>query len=155
MNTTTRTSYDILGATRGIGPNQTTAAFDYFLEEVRKRFSNLQVLSAEEVLVANAISTIKDRIVIAVTENYPLPGVDFDQKSQSEVIQKLLSVAKDRLIVVALRDPYELSYLDVPTYLCAFSFRPCAAQAAVDVLCGDVKPQGLTSVSVPGTNLKA
>ncbi len=154
VNTTTRKSYDILGATRGIGPNQTTAAFDYFLEEARKRFNNLQVLSAEDVLV-NANQNIKDGMVIAVTENYPLPGVDFDQKSQPEVIQKLLSVVKDRLIVVALRDPYELSYLDVPTYLCAFSFRPCAAQAAVEVLWGDVKPQGLTSVSVPGANLKA
>lgn len=154
VNTTTRASYDILGATRGIGPNQTTAAFDYFLEAIRKRFDNLQVLSAEDVLASTNLP-LKDGIVIAVTENYPLPGVDFDQKSQSEVIQKLLSTAKDRLIVVALRDPYEFSYLDAPTYLCAFSFRPCAAQAAVDVLCGDVKPQGLTSVSVPGTNLKA
>jgi beta-N-acetylhexosaminidase len=154
VNTTSRASYDILGATRGIGPNQTTAAFDYFLEEMRKRFSNLQVLSAEDVLV-NPNLIIKDGTLIAVTENYPLPGVDFDQKSQPEVIQKLLSVAKDRLIVVALRDPYELSYLDVPTYLCTFSFRPCAAQAAVDVLCGDVKSQGFTSVSVPGTHLKA
>ncbi len=154
VNTTTRASYDILGVTRGIGPNQTTAAFDYFLEVAHKQFDNLQVLSAEDVL-ANGNLTIKDGIVIAVTENYPLPGVDFDQKSQGEVIQKLVSVAKDRLIVVALRDPYELSYLDAPTYLCAFSFRPCAAQAAVDVLCGDVKPQGLTSVSLPGTNLKA
>jgi beta-N-acetylhexosaminidase len=154
VNTTTRASYDILGATRGIGPNQTTAAFDYFLAEVRKRFDNLKVLSAEAVL-ANANLTIKDGIVLAVTENYPLPGVDFDQKSQSEVIAKLLAAAKDKLIVVALRDPYELSHLNVPTYVCAFSFRPCAAQAAVDVLCGDVKPRGFTSVSVPGTNLRA
>jgi beta-N-acetylhexosaminidase len=154
VNTTTRASYEILGATRGIGPNQTTSAFDYFLEEIRKRFNNLQVLSAEDVL-ANANLTIKDDIVIAVTENYPLPGVDFDQKSQSEIIERLSSVAKNRLVVVALRDPYELRYLKVPTYVCAFSFRPCAAQAAVDVLCGDVKPQGLTSVSVPGTSLKA
>lgn len=155
VNTTTRTSYDLLGATRGIGPNQTTAAFDYFLEEARKRFGNLHVLSAEDVLVNKELELNQDSLVIAVTENYPLPGVDFDQKSQSEVIQKLMSIAKDRLIVVALRDPYELSYLNVPTYVCAFSFRPCAAQAAVDVLCGDVKPQGLTSVSVLSTNLKA
>jgi beta-N-acetylhexosaminidase len=155
VNTTTRTSYDVLGATRGIGPNQTTAAFDYFLEAIRKRYSNLRIFSAEDVLASEGRELNPDSLVVAVTENYPLPGVDFDQKSQSEVIQKLLAVAKDRLIVVALRDPYELSYLNVPTYLCAFSFRPCAAQAAVDVLCGDVKPQGLTSVSVPGTSLKA
>jgi hypothetical protein len=32
---------------------------------------------------------------------------------------------------------------ELPTYICAFSFRPCSAQAAVDVLrtCKGITPQ--------------
>jgi beta-N-acetylhexosaminidase len=58
-------------------------------------------------------------------------------------------------VVVALRDPYELRYLpELPTYLCAFSFRPSAAQAAAEVLCGEVSPHGHTPVSVPDVGLE-
>jgi beta-N-acetylhexosaminidase len=171
VNTTTRSSYAILGATRGIGPNQTKAAFDTFAEMMRQKYPRLREVSAEEVLQgkADAFLTGNDwrtkfalgiakrfHVIVAVTENYPLPGVDFDQKSQPEVLRRLVDKARDRLIVVALRDPYELTTLpEVPTYLCAFSFRPCSAQAAAEVLCGEIAPLGQTSVSIPSTTYAA
>lgn len=149
VNTTMRASYDILGATRGIGPNQTTPAFDYFATALCKHYPNVTILSAEQVL-AGAFPS--DGLIIAVTENYPLPGTDFDQSSQPQVIQRLHERAADRLIVVALRDPYELTALPpVETYICAFSFRPAAAHAVVDVLSGAVSVTGSTPASIPGT----
>jgi beta-N-acetylhexosaminidase len=155
VNTTTRSSYDILGRTRGIGPNQTTAAFDYFADALRGRRQIAQQLSAEDVLSSQP-EFVADATIVAVTENYPLPGVDFDQTSQPEVIKRLYEIAAERLVVVALRDPYELRYLpNLPAYLCSFSFRPCAAQAAAEALCGEVTPQGRTPVSVPEVALQA
>jgi beta-N-acetylhexosaminidase len=154
-NTTVRSSYGILGQTRGIGPNQTTAAFDYFVDALRGKRQIVQQLAAEAVLGSQP-EFAADAIVVAVTENYPLPGVDFEQASQSEVIKRLYEVVPDRLVVVALRDPYELRYLpDIPAYVCSFSFRPSAAQAAAEVLCGELTPRGRTPVSVPEAALEA
>jgi beta-N-acetylhexosaminidase len=157
VNTTTRASYDILGATRGIGPNQTTPAFDYFVEALRAYYSDMEIIPAETILAGNLPSIIAgDKPIIAVTENYPLPGVDFEQRSQITIIKQLAAQAKDRLIVVALRDPYELAELpDLNSYLCAFSFRPCSAQAAADVLSGAIQPLGATPVSIPNTAFTA
>jgi beta-N-acetylhexosaminidase len=151
VNTTLRASYASLGDTRGIGPNQTVPAFEMFAQALHAHFTYVLELSAEDILA--------DRLpgsgyIIAVTEDYPLPGMDFEQGSQREVIARLHAHAPDRLIVVALRDPYELATLpDVGTYICAFSFRPCAAQAAVDVLSGEARAGGRSPVSVPGTEI--
>jgi beta-N-acetylhexosaminidase len=68
------------------------------------------------------------------------------------VIRLLIENVADRLVVVALRDPYELRNLaDVRTYVCAFSFRPCAAEALAEVLFGEAEPFGVSPVSVPRT----
>ena len=156
VNTTVRTAYEPLGNTRGIGPNQTTPAFDFFTQALSKRRTLQQVLTAEDILNGTVPELSRDTVVIAVTENYPLPGMDFDQSSQPEVIRRLLSVAPHQLVVVALRDPYELAALpDIPAYVCAFSFRPCAAEAAAQVLCGEVPAAGHMPVSVPAAGLAA
>jgi beta-N-acetylhexosaminidase len=154
VNTTRRESYGILGATRGIGPNQTTAAFDTFAEAVAKFTSEVDLVTAEAIL--EGFTLPPDIPILAVTENYPLPGIDFDQTSQPDVIRRLAEQAPERLIVVGLRDPYELRYLpEVRAYLCAFSFRPPAAQAAADVLFGVIPANGRTPVSVPEAGIKA
>jgi beta-N-acetylhexosaminidase len=156
VNTTARKSYEPLGSTRGIGPNQTIPAFDLFANELRQRRLISETWSAERVIEGGQTPILnEDAVVVAVTENYPLPGMDFDQSSQPEVIRLLMQSLSERLVVVALRDPYELRYLpELPTYLCAFSFRPSAAQAAAEVLCGEVSPHGHTPVSVPDVGLE-
>jgi beta-N-acetylhexosaminidase len=153
VNTTTRKSYDSLGAVRGIGPNQTTSAFDYFADALQQRYPTVTRMAAEEILGGAFPS---DGVIVAVTENYPLPGMDFDRESQPLVIQQLHERARDRLVVVGLRDPYELVELPpLQTYVCAFSFRPASARAAVEVLSGEVAASGRTPVSIPGTEFQA
>jgi len=66
------------------------------------------------------------------------------------LVNRLTAAASDRVAVIALRDPYELAdIVGVNTYLCAFSSRPCAAQAAADVVLGKTEPRGKSPVSVP------
>lgn len=156
VNTTVRTAYEPLGNTRGIGPNQTIPAFDFFAQAMSKRRKLHQILAAEDILNGTVPELSEDVVVVAVTENYPLPGIDFDQRSQPEVIRRLMAIASKQLIVVALRDSYELAALpDVPAYVCAFSFRPCSAEAAAQVLCGEAPASGHTPVSVPAVGLAA
>ena len=134
VNTTERSAYDVLTQTRGIGPNQATAAFDAFVQALSAKCNDLTVIAAEDFDSAAIPSA---GALIAVTENYTLPGLDFDGARQAPMVRALREAAGDRLIVVALRDPYELASLpDLDTYVCSFSFRPCAAQAAAEVIAG-------------------
>ncbi len=153
VNTTKRSAYEVLTQTRGIGPNQATAAFDVFAQTLAANCSDLSIVAAEE-YVEEAIPA--EGFVVAVTENYTLPGMDFDQSRQAEIIRSLHQSAGERLVAVALRDPYELAdFPDIGAYICSFSFRPCAAQAAAEVLLGETEARGRSPVSVPGTDLQA
>ena len=153
VNTTRRSAYAILTSTRGIGPNQATPAFDVFAAALQQAGHQVQIIGAENFSEAH----IPDNgIIIAVTENYTLPGLDFDQSMQAKLVSDLHRLAGERLIVAALRDPYELAnFPEIATYVCSYSFRPAAARAAVDVLLGRIEPRGQTPVTVPNTELKA
>ncbi len=153
VNTTKRSAYDVLTQTRGIGPNQAAAAFDVFASALAAKCAGLSVITAEE-FDRDAIPSAG--AVIAVTENYTLPGMDFDQSLQKPIVRALHEDAGDRLVVVALRDPYELAdFAEISSYICSFSFRPCAARVAAEVLLGEAEPGGRSPVSVPGTELEA
>jgi len=146
VNTTSAGAYSILSGTRGIGPNQTVSAFDAFVAACRLRTPNMLVLSAEEAFQPNGapsdhVPTVG--VVVAVTENYPLPGEDFDTTAQVPRLLRLQAAVGPRLILVALRDPYDLPRLDpLPTCLCTCSFRPEAAAAAAAVLFGESPANG-------------
>ena len=143
VNTTERSAYAVLTQTRGIGPNQAKPAFDVFAESMRARCQQLSLMAAEDFAAADVPD---EGLIIAVSENYTLPGMDFDQSRQAEIVSALHRAAGERLIVVGLRDPYELArFPDIESYLCAFSFRPCAAQAAADVLLGQCEAGGRSS----------
>ena len=153
INTSKRSAYNVLTQTRGIGPNQATAAFDVFAEALAAKCKRLRLIAAEDFEVASIPSA---GALIAVTENYTLPGMDFDGALQAKIVSALQGAAGDRLIVVALRDPYELAnFPEIDSYVCSFSFRPSAAQAAAQALLGEAAPGGRSPVSVPGTDVKA
>jgi beta-N-acetylhexosaminidase len=154
VNTTTRDAYAVLGHTRGIGPNQTQPAFDLLATALRARRPELTVLGAEEVLEGSRPDP--GSAVVAVTESHLLPGMDFDQRDRADVLAALHTYAAGRMLVVGLRDPYELGDLPFVTdYLCAFSSRPCAAEAVARVLTGEIQAEGASPVSIPGTGVEA
>ena len=120
---------------------------------MRANCQQLSVIAAEDF---NADKLPAAGTIIAVTENYTLPGMDFEQSRQAEIVRALHQAAGHRLIVLALREPYQLAdFAQIGSYVCAFSFRPCAAKAAADVLLGTVEASGKTPVSVPETELQA
>jgi len=153
VNTTRRSAYTVLTRTRGIGPNQATPAFDVFADALRARCDNLTIIGAED-YAGSALPA--EGLIIAVSENYTLPGMDFEAALQVKIMHELNRLAPDRLLAVALRDPYQLAeYADIDAFVCSFSFRPCAALAAVELLLGEIESRGRTPVSVPGTELEA
>ena len=97
-----------------------------------------------------------DSVIVAVTENYTLPGMDFDRSLQVKIVRELDERAADRLVVVALCDPYQLGqFAEIDAFVCSFSYRPCAAEVAAELLLGKTASRGQTPVTVPGTDLAA
>ncbi|MEM9424491.1 MAG: glycoside hydrolase family 3 N-terminal domain-containing protein [Spirochaetota bacterium] len=130
INATPRAAYHNLLNVRGIGPNQATPAFDSFAESFCSRWPQAQVLDYGSEHSAYDV-------VLVVTEDHPLPGEDFDKTVQVQRVQGLLAdqATRDRLLILALRSPYDLpEFADALCYVCTYSGRSCAAQAAAEFL---------------------
>ncbi|WP_120495383.1 glycoside hydrolase family 3 protein [Kiloniella sp. EL199] len=122
--------------TRGIGPNDPSAAFDVLCEELKKMSADagtdIEILSEAELqdYLAGERCFGDEDIVIGVTEDYPLPGMDYDVDFQAERLEQLVQMTKGKMVVCALRSDYELrSHPDLSTYVAAYSSRACSARA--------------------------
>ena len=68
---------------------------------------------------------------------------------QKKLVQALLATGKP-IVVVAVRDPYDIAYLPgVKTYLATYSYSPVAIESAVRVIVGEVAPSGKLPVDIP------
>ena len=142
LNATPATSYHNLTNPRGIGPNQREPAFDHFLAALDQGARRVLSVTPEQ------LTTVGDDWLLVVTEHHPLPGEDFAQ-GEAQALVRRLSREVEKLIVVALRSPYDLlGYPDVRYYLCSHSARPESARAAAKVLNGTLATQHSRAVSL-------
>lgn len=134
VNATPRSSYERVMNPRGIGPNQSEPAFDAFRRELlalrpTARFMEFDDFAASDDAVSGASA------IVLVTEDYPLPGEDFDTARQRDLVRATVGLAPGKCLVVGLRSPYEFrGYPGLRAYLCAFSSRSSSARAAARVL---------------------
>jgi beta-N-acetylhexosaminidase len=142
LNATPVASYHNLTNPRGIGPNQREPAFDHFLAALDNGSRLVRPVTWDQ------LGAVGDGWLLVVTENHPLPGEDFAQ-GEAQALVRQLSREIDKLIVVALRSPYDLlGYPDVRYYLCSHSARPESARAAAQVLNGTLATQQSRAVSL-------
>ncbi len=137
LNCTPLTSYGNSVNVRGIGPNQRKSAFDTFSETFLQYRPHSTVLSYEDAYenVHRSNEMVSYDIIIAVTEDYPLPGEDFAKEEQQALVQKLVAHYNDSLMIIGLRSAYELmQYHNAKCYICAYSSRTCSAKAMADML---------------------
>lgn len=133
INATPRSSYKNMVNPRGIGPNQTKPAFDTLKESLAGE-GNILFFDYEERRKAKK-HFVKAALIYVVTEDYPLPGEDFDKKKQQAYLKKLAGNNPQKLSIVALRSSYELAnYPETITYICANSSRTCSAIAMAGIL---------------------
>ncbi len=139
VNTTARSSYGNIVNHRGIGPNQSIPAFDSFSTAFRNMMETVDIYAYRE--VAKLLDHADQyTAIIAVSEDYPLPGEDFEKSSQKSCIEQLIASCKDKLILLALRSPYELdNYPELHCYISTFSSRSCSAIAAAEYITGKAK----------------
>ena len=68
---------------------------------------------------------------------------------QQELIRDLLATGTP-VIVLAVRDPYDIAYFtDAPTYVATYSYSPVSLRATTRVLFGEVNPTGRLPVAIP------
>lgn len=135
VNATPRQSYHNLMNSRGIGPNQEKPGFDSFKETLSALDSSIQFLSYEDLETGNNHMLNSAAAVIMVSEDYPLPGEDFEKKEQQALIKELAARYGDKMIILGLRSSYEMDlYPEDISYLCSYSSRECSARAMAEIL---------------------
>ena len=83
-----------------------------------------------------------DQVVVATNRAWSNAG-------QQKLVKDLLATGKP-VVVVAVRDPYDIAYFtDAPTYLATYSTTAISLESLARVLFGEVQPAGLLPVSIP------
>ncbi len=71
-----------------------------------------------------------------------------DQALQADIVKALNATAK-KLIVVAVRDPYDLrKFPEVPAYVCTYGYREGSLEAAAALIAGRIEPRGTLPVTI-------
>lgn len=137
--------------TRGIGPNEPHAAYEVFKQELTKSNGNFVEVGydlLETLLAPDSRARIKLPLVI-VTEDYPLPGLDYDAEQQAEIVQRAVEKFGGSVMVIALRSDYELKrFPKLSSYICAYSSRACSARAAAQFFSHSLEQRHETSSAV-------
>jgi beta-N-acetylhexosaminidase len=94
--------------------------------------------------IAGAVTAAADKDAVVVTTMKA-----WSNAQQQKLVDDLLATGK-QVIVVAVRDPYDIAYFDdAPTYVATYSYSPVAIEALARVLTGEVDPTGKLPVDIP------
>ncbi|MDW8104945.1 MAG: beta-N-acetylhexosaminidase [Armatimonadota bacterium] len=118
-------------------------------EEIRRYQPEVRVVTLEPALPEEQMhdaldeATRADRCLVATAPPEPWSETPIDQTKQAELVRALHQRLGDRLVVVALREPYDLRrFPEVSNYLCTYGYRPCSLRALADALFGRLSPTG-------------
>ena len=115
---------------------------------IRKRHDNVVALEmsyhASDAEVREIINAASEAELVVIGT------INADQDaSQAELVQVLHARGK-RVIVVAMRTPYDLiAFPMVETYLCAYSIRDATTEAVARVLFGEIEATGTLPCAIP------
>jgi beta-N-acetylhexosaminidase len=97
---------------------------------------------------AVAAASAHDAVVVTTMKAWDRSVTD-PTGGQQKLVTALLATGTP-VVVVAVRDPYDIAYLtDAPTYLATYSYSPVAVEAAARVITGEVAPGGRLPVDIP------
>lgn len=86
-------------------------------------------------------------LVVATCPSEPWTA-GIDEEAQASLVKHLME-ANVPLVVVALRDPYDLRrFPDVPTYVTLYGYRQASLQAAAEIIAGKQKATGALPVAL-------
>src|SRR6476661_7126603 len=106
--------------------------------------------SPTDAQVASAVAAAADKDIVVVTTMKAWDTNVTDKRGgQQKLVKQLLATGKT-VVVVAVRDPYDIAYFTAaPTYVATYSYSPVAIEAAARVIVGDVSPTATLPVDIP------
>ena len=148
VNSTPRCAYGIVLNPRGIGPNQAEPAYDALRRTLEAAECKVKFLEMHEAK-SNSEVLVNSKLILLVTEDYPLPGEDMEKNEQQKFVQQCLKKYRQKCVVLGLRSPYELlKYQGKLTYLCSYSSRTCSAEAMAKLLVEGTFPNGVNHTTL-------
>jgi beta-N-acetylhexosaminidase len=106
--------------------------------------------SPTDAKVASAVAAAsgKDLVVVTTMKAWDTSVTD-TRGGQQKLVGQLVATGVP-VVVVAVRDPYDIAYLPgVSTYLATYSYSPVAIEAAARVITGEVSPTAKLPVDIP------
>lgn len=127
---------EIIKIAEGIGPNYANAYND-FVSEMKINGFKVNEYNFDD----NEIP--RDNIILAVSENYPLPGKSLDLKEQRSRLNILQQKNTKAIIInVALKDPYDANLVSPDAYISAIGSNISNVKAVVNLLSGNLEAKG-------------
>jgi beta-N-acetylhexosaminidase len=134
----------------GYGAATTTTLADALTRRSATVTRTVTGAAPTDAAIADAVAKAAGQDVLVVTTMKAWDTMVTDPLGgQKRLVQALLDTGKP-VVVVAVRDPYDIAYLPgVKTYLATYSYSPVAIESAVRVIVGEVAPTGKLPVDIP------
>ncbi len=101
---------------------------------------------------ALTLAVSAQQVLIATVPHEAFSEEKVNANSQAAFVRELYALCGPRLIVCALREPYDLRHFPgVENYVCTYGYRPASLDALADALFGVYMPTGRLPVTIPGT----
>ena len=130
---------EVIRIAEGIGPNYANAYEDFVSEMNGAGFKVNEFILDEKVPGSSTI--------LAVAENYPLPGKSLDLAKQREKLNRINEQAAGSVIYIGLKDPYDLNLIEADCYASAIGSNISNIKAMVNLLAGKTEATGKLPVS--------
>ena len=102
--------------------------------------------------IDDAVAAARDQdLVVAVTNRAWDVGTEPGHQGpgQANLVKALVATGRP-VVVIAVRDPYDIAYFpEARTYLATYSYTAEALRSAVKTLFGEIDPQGRLPVTIP------
>jgi beta-N-acetylhexosaminidase len=100
--------------------------------------------------IADAVAKAKaNDVTVVLTQKAWDTKVTDKLAKQQKLVKDLLATGKT-VIVVAVRDPYDIAYFDqAPTYVATYGYQAVSMESLTKVLYGEIAPTGKLPVDIP------
>ncbi len=106
------------------------------------------VKDAGKVVVATYVSPVSGKQVMVNGKLVNSVGL---QQSTGDLLNQILEAAAAKTVVAALGNPYIiLNFPTIQSYVCSFSGQSSSELSVAKVLFGEIQPQGVLPISLPG-----
>jgi len=133
-----------------IGTHGTVARLAAAVREHWANVDAVELAGEREDVIGQAIAAASgaSAIIVPTCPSEPWKTAT-DQALQTDVVKALNGLGK-KLIVVAVREPYDLrNFAQVGAYICAYGYREGSLEAVAALIFGAIQPRGVLPVTIP------